>query len=1075
MAYQNIQRFAKPHTTGEGGSGNVIYIGSGFDGGLLNVTNINASNIDTNRLTAKNIEANAANIKYIMSKYGEITKIEGDELNYGTGHISNLDSTDISTNTLTVKDTATIENIINNNLQSKNIVTDYLTVNKSAHFFELVIDKIRSVQGTQINTAANCIVDFVEGYDSNDNIVDIQTGNVAYYRIYWKNTDDDGRSITNDWLVYDQALCESFNVGTGVSYDVSNKYYWRLVTNTDNGTPKYVNLTTGDVQTTAPTDYVITFSNFVYGDSTDPQQTDFGDFIVESQVSGEWDDTNREWTVGSTQYGLQITTDEVALFGGDFQFTTDIPTQLNIGVYYDDSSFDYHPASSYETNYIINTNSSKNVEAIVIVSAVIDKYDACNWIDLSNIDMDATVSGKSAIPSAGDNVCQLGYRYDQLVNPTQDDIARASAIIIAAYKTPDANIVPPSYAQYQNVGADSSYRWDLGHYRGSYFDAERAKFIGEFEVDVNGNKVSLDQYIQAQTSTQPAEILIEDNNAEVNMCILQVDSNDQIHDLNNFPGWTDGQGRRNLNISIYTQQSYSPQLIKCDLFGRTVTLLDIDPNTGTPRLLPVADTANGIYIYSVTTTNNKLRVTFDFRGTDQTISNGSAIEFYGQVVIGGTTYYPSRSITIASVKSVQGTDGELFLLNKITEESVVKSNKSLNTLLRYSINHIVGTSAQIITPTTEKLIIERYNVNNQIIDYETKVANQYDSTHGYWEYTDTMINWYDPQYTNNKPYYYVVKLCDAQNNVLYNTIVRVQVDNISFFSVTDELTTSVQGNSNSISQISQSMTGINMSVTNLEIDIDDINNGLQTTGIDITNGIITLDAATTVMTGDFDLQGHFIGDVTSENPNTLYKTVIDTTNGGIKLYGPDTLESGATQQQTLELGWGLADTSDGTCGYIKVMDAAHPQLNTEIVNDKITINGYGNTTSIYADGINWQSTTEGSGRIEMSELLFRRLRVAKPNTNWYNATMTDDMITSSYNDTITIDLPDPLTSEGKFYFIKHKKNKTTYIRCTAAEQRSESVIMNDNSTDVDWQRNIQDNSTIIFCDGSYWILMELDY
>lgn len=491
MAYTGIDKYVKPHGSGKNGSGTIIINKTGKQNGFnpqnCNVVNSSAHNATIDNLKATNANIDNAEFVYIMSPNGIINKLYGDEIEYKNGRIDYLDSSEIVTNKLKVNEDANIKNLIADYIQSTNITTDYLTVNQSAHFFELIIDKIRSVQGTQMNTAANCIADYVEAYDSNNDLVDLDSNSVAYYRIYWKNTDADGRNITNDWLVNDQAICESFNVRTGVSYDVSNKYYWRLVEATDGGTPKYINFATNEVSATRPSDFEICFTNgFNYGDEVD-QTDNFYDFNVTSQIIGQWDDNTYIFSPTSTLYGIQLTIngDSQLLYGGKLIFNTDIPTKLNVGIYYDDGTFNYFPANDYTTDYALNIDSTyeiedmegnpqtvyRTIEAIVINTAVIDKWDACNWIDLSNTIKDATVSGKSAIPSIGDNICQLGYRYG--ANPSQDDVARASAIIIAAYNTPDSGVKPPSYAQYQNI-TDFS----LTTHRGSYFDATGAYFVG---------------------------------------------------------------------------------------------------------------------------------------------------------------------------------------------------------------------------------------------------------------------------------------------------------------------------------------------------------------------------------------------------------------------------------------------------------------------------------------------------------------------------------------------------------------------------------------------------------------------
>lgn len=104
------------------------------------------------------------------------------------------------------------------NLDSQNINTHNLTVTGTAHFFELIIDKLKSVGGTVILSAANATIDKVESVSGG-------------YKLWWRKEDNDrAKAIMNEFAVNDQVICQSFNAQTGISHNVSNKYYWRLVT-----------------------------------------------------------------------------------------------------------------------------------------------------------------------------------------------------------------------------------------------------------------------------------------------------------------------------------------------------------------------------------------------------------------------------------------------------------------------------------------------------------------------------------------------------------------------------------------------------------------------------------------------------------------------------------------------------------------------------------------------------------------------------------------------------------------------------------------------------------------------------
>lgn len=108
-------------------------------------------------------------------------------------------------------------------LLSDDITCDYLTVTKAAHFFKLIIDEIKATQGAIIITPANAKLDKVEAKSGG-------------WRCYYRAKDDDGKQIYNCFEVGDQVVCQTFDAATGTSYNVSNQYYWRLVTATGSTT-----------------------------------------------------------------------------------------------------------------------------------------------------------------------------------------------------------------------------------------------------------------------------------------------------------------------------------------------------------------------------------------------------------------------------------------------------------------------------------------------------------------------------------------------------------------------------------------------------------------------------------------------------------------------------------------------------------------------------------------------------------------------------------------------------------------------------------------------------------------------
>lgn len=119
-----------------------------------------------------------------------------------------------------ISGTTTTTDIYSENITNTGTIrTKDLEVTGTAHFFELIIDRIKAAGGAILLTPADGFrVDYVE---------DVTNGK----KLYFRSTDNSGKGIMNMWKVGDQAICQSFNQATvGTQYDVSNKYWWSLVT-----------------------------------------------------------------------------------------------------------------------------------------------------------------------------------------------------------------------------------------------------------------------------------------------------------------------------------------------------------------------------------------------------------------------------------------------------------------------------------------------------------------------------------------------------------------------------------------------------------------------------------------------------------------------------------------------------------------------------------------------------------------------------------------------------------------------------------------------------------------------------
>lgn len=175
-----------------------LVIDSSLSGKTAYFEKLNVDNVSVyNTLDSLVINSSTSNTQVINASTGNIH-----DLNVSLGNIKILNSS--------------VGNI--SELHSNDIFTKNLTVTGLAHFFELVIDRIKSAGGAVLFTPADGFQ--IESFEQSTN----------GYKLFWSSTDGE-KGIKNMWQVNDQAICMSFNqADVGHHYNISNKYYWTLVT-----------------------------------------------------------------------------------------------------------------------------------------------------------------------------------------------------------------------------------------------------------------------------------------------------------------------------------------------------------------------------------------------------------------------------------------------------------------------------------------------------------------------------------------------------------------------------------------------------------------------------------------------------------------------------------------------------------------------------------------------------------------------------------------------------------------------------------------------------------------------------
>ena len=202
-------------------------IATTFKSSSVNTTTVNTATVNSANINNSENIVNGGDITNTgnFSNGGDITN-DGNITNTGVlktadANVDNDLTVGKSVTTKTINaDGGNIKDIYSDNITNKKMIkTKDLTVTGTAHFFELIIDKVKSAGGSMLITPA-------DGFD-----IDIVQDSPNEVKLLWQCQDANGNQRDNMWKVNDQALCMSFNQAkVGTTHNVANKYYWALVT-----------------------------------------------------------------------------------------------------------------------------------------------------------------------------------------------------------------------------------------------------------------------------------------------------------------------------------------------------------------------------------------------------------------------------------------------------------------------------------------------------------------------------------------------------------------------------------------------------------------------------------------------------------------------------------------------------------------------------------------------------------------------------------------------------------------------------------------------------------------------------
>lgn len=316
-----------------------------------------------------------------------------------------------------------------------------LTVTGSAHFFELIIDKIRSVGGAIMLTPGDGFELWGYNLSGKNNI-----------NLWWVCDDVKGAKY-NHWKVNDQALCKSFDDSVlGESTYIENKNWWAKVVAVNEAPTWCVKLGTDKYNP----DLVTSLPNNTYYNNTHSylRKTDF----MPSDKYVYVEKTNRANWISNEEYFNLSSSDK-----SKYEYSQLYIHQNDDGSVIQITKLQYDNTDPINTDLLVYDKKEKSWRLLRDFCKADCKSCFSITIDKTKCSPDSTFSVgegsyKSYVFQEGDNIVMLG---------NQTDENRQNAIYLNAGgqgDSLDTDIRPPFFAQYKGIND-----FDLKSHRLTWF------------------------------------------------------------------------------------------------------------------------------------------------------------------------------------------------------------------------------------------------------------------------------------------------------------------------------------------------------------------------------------------------------------------------------------------------------------------------------------------------------------------------------------------------------------------------------------------------------------------------------